>query len=328
MFALLLRDQDVIAVRGVGGSGHSPVAMCAATAASMSFTCAARARSSVRSRRAQSRQATANMPGPTVSSHRGPSARVPGSSRIAGSIAAAASTSSGEGNAGVHSPATESGTDVSSRSSGSVSVRSLGPRPDMAHRTSPGGRPSAGAGAAAGSVATGLRRSLLSSTRCGVPATPAPAAHDDSEESGRRRVRAPRIRQGGQRPPRRTSRRRARRGRAGPACSRWGSGTRRGLSGRPSRGACDRMRTRGIATGPVGVCGGRVRRAVSRPWRSERRDGGGRDQRAGAARAFGDQALRPGPGHRPQERGPRVSSGSGVRWWSGRGLSLVGASGV
>lgn len=58
MLALLLRDQDVIAVRGVGGSGHSPVAMWAATAASTSFTCATRARSSMRSRRAQSRQAT------------------------------------------------------------------------------------------------------------------------------------------------------------------------------------------------------------------------------------------------------------------------------
>ena len=66
----------------------------------------------MRSRLAQSRQATAKMPGPTVSSHRGPSASVPGSSWTAGSIAAAASTISGEGNAGVHNPAAVSGTSV------------------------------------------------------------------------------------------------------------------------------------------------------------------------------------------------------------------------
>ena len=149
--------------------------MCAATSWSTSFTCASCARSPVRSRRDQSWHATANMPGPTVSSHRGPSASVPASSVTAGSSAAAASTSSGEGNRGDHSDPGSSGT---------TDVGSWVSRPDMAHRTSPGGRPSAGAGAAAGSDATGLRRSLLSSTRCGGPATPPTAATDDSEEAG------------------------------------------------------------------------------------------------------------------------------------------------
>ena len=51
-----------------------------------------------------------------------------------------------------------------------------------AQRTSPGAWPSAGAGAAAGPTATGVRRSLLSSTRCGGPPTTSPAATDAAEE--------------------------------------------------------------------------------------------------------------------------------------------------
>jgi hypothetical protein len=83
MFALLLRDHDVIAVRGVGLRPLTTGNVRGNRGASTSFTCAARVRSSVHSRRARSRQATSKMPGPTVSSHRGPSARVPGSSWFA-----------------------------------------------------------------------------------------------------------------------------------------------------------------------------------------------------------------------------------------------------
>jgi hypothetical protein len=320
MFARDFRDHDVIDDRDGGGSGHSPVATNAATEASTSFTRAERARSSVRSRLAQSRHATWKMPGPTVSSHRGPSASVPGSSWTAGNIAAAASTSSGEGNAGVHSPATVSGTESSSRSS----VVSVGLRPDMAHRTSPG-RPPPAAGGAAGSDVAPASPALLPPARAGGPATPPAAATARAPAAGlgeyERHGSGNRDHDDGGREP------------AAELAREWDTAGLLGLEGPsgvlgPSEDARHRRGTREGLRCEVREKGRRGQAAQPvRAARRRRRRRSGR--RVGETASGGQGGSAPGP-RAPASREPvRYELGAGERRWRwGRGLSLDGASGV
>ena len=245
MFALLLRDHDVIAV-AASGPGHSPVAMYAATAASTSFTRAERARSSVRSRLAQSRQATANMPGPTVSSHRGPSAR----SRAPRGPRAASRPprrpSPGRERRGPQ-PAAVSGTSSPARSCrghrwcrwacGPIwhieQAQARGPR------LAPGRRPVRPRPASAG-------RSCLRPAAAGHPRLP--GRHRRSRGAGRGRVAAPRVRQSSQRGPRGP-------GRDGrDELLELGEWDTAGPLEEPS-GVLGPVRTRVIATAPIRACG-------------------------------------------------------------------------